>query len=80
MLETKHKELLSYAPLQSHDMNLPDHVHEPDSSASIMLGMDWIEDIEIQAFCINFLAELKAFRAELIHSYITLSHYLVVFF
>ena len=80
MLETKHRELLRYTLPQSHDMNLPDPVHEPDSSASIMLGMDWIEDIEIQAFCINFLAELKAYRAELIHLYITLSHYLVVLF
>ena len=33
-----------------------------------MLGIDWIDDIEIQVFCINFLAELKAFRAELIQS------------
>ena len=32
------------------------------------LGINWIEDIEIQAFCINFLAELKAFRAELIQT------------
>jgi len=33
-----------------------------------MLGIDWIEDIEIEAFCIKFLAELKAFRAELIQT------------
>ena len=58
-------ELLVYPP-QFWDMDLPDPAHEPDSFASIMLGIDWIEDIEIQAFCINFLAELKAFRAELI--------------
>ena len=31
-----------------------------------LLGIDWIEDIEVQAFCINFLVELKALRAELI--------------
>ena len=63
MLEAKRRELLSYAPLQSRDMELPDPAREPDSFASIMLGID---DIEIQVFCINFLAELKALRAELI--------------
>ena len=63
MLEAKRRELLSYAPLQSRDMDLPDPAREPDSFASIMLGID---DIEIQVFCINFLAELKALRAELI--------------
>ena len=72
MLETKCSELLSYVPhpppRQSCDIDLPDPAREPDSFASIMLGIDWIEDIEIQAFCINFLAELKAFRAELIQS------------
>ena len=47
-------------------MDLPDLAREPDSvSISITLGIDWIDDIEIQVFCINFLAELKAFRAEL---------------
>ena len=44
-------------------MNFPDPAREPDT---IMLGIDWIDGIEIQVFCINFLAELKAFRAELI--------------
>ena len=77
VLEAKRRELLSYAPLQSRDMDLPnprpigrpdlpDPAREPDSFASIMLGIDWIDDIEIQVFCINFLAELKALRAELI--------------
>ena len=50
---------------QSWDMDLPDPACEPDSLASIMLG---IEDIEIQAFCIKFLVELKAFRAKLIQT------------
>jgi len=47
-------------------MDLPDPAREPDSFASLMLEINWIEDIEIQVFCINFLAELKAFRAKLI--------------
>ena len=50
-------------------MDLPDPAYEPDSFASIMLGIDWIVDIEIQVFCMNFLAELKALRAELIQPY-----------
>ena len=47
-------------------MDLPDPAREPDSFACIMLGIDWIDDIQVQVFCINFLAELKYFRAELI--------------
>ena len=50
-------------------MDLPDPACEPDSFTSIMLGIDWIVDIEIQVFCMNFLAELKALRAELIQPY-----------
>ena len=48
-------------------MDLPDPAREPDSFECIMLlGIDWIDDTEVQVFCINYLAELKAFRAELI--------------
>ena len=46
------------------DMDLPDPTREPDRG--IMLGIDWSDDIEVQVFCIKFLAELKAFRAKLI--------------
>ena len=38
MLEAKRRELLSYAPLQSRDMDLPDPAREPDSFASIYAG------------------------------------------
>ena len=51
---------------QPWDMDLPDPACVPDSFACIMLGIDWIDDIEIQVLSINFIAELKAFRAELI--------------
>ena len=40
---------------QSRDTDLPDPACEPDNLASIM----GIEDIETQAFCIKFLAELR---------------------
>ena len=49
-------------------MDLPDPAHEPDSFACIMLGIDWIDDTEVQysASILYFIAELKAFRVELI--------------
>ena len=46
-----------------------DPAREPDSFACIYHagpGIDWIDDIKVQVFCIKFLAELKAFRAEFI--------------
>ena len=46
------------------DQELPD----PDLFAYVMLGIDWVEDIELQVFCVNFLTELKAFRANLIQN------------
>ena len=61
--------MLSYVPSpQSWDVDLPDPACEVDNFASIMLGIDcqWIDDIDIKLFCINFLAELKAFRAKII--------------
>jgi len=78
LLEAKRRELLSHSPPQFQDidtdMDLPDPARNPVSCengapqlfANVMLGIDWIEDIDVQAFRINFLAELKALRAELI--------------
>ena len=40
----------------------------------IMLGIDWIDDIKVQVFCIKFLAQLKSRT----HPTVTTSHYLVV--
>ena len=47
-------------------MDLPNPARDLALFANVMLGIDWIEDIEVQAFCINFLAELKELQAELI--------------
>ena len=47
-------------------MDLPNPARDPALFANVMLGIDWIEDIEVQAFGINFLVELKALRTELI--------------
>ena len=72
LLEAKRRKLLSHAPPQLQDidtytdMNLPDPARDQALFANVMLGIDWIEDIEVQAFCINFLAALKELRAELI--------------
>lgn len=56
-LEAKCCELLRHAPSQLQDLDLPDPTHDPDLLACIMLKIDWIEDIKVQVFCINFLAE-----------------------
>ena len=53
MLEAKRRELLSYAPLQSRDMDLPDPAREPDSFASIMLGPP-------SCFCISILQAVES--------------------
>ena len=69
-LETKCRELLRHAPpqLQDQEPELPDPVRDPDLFAHVMLGIDWVEDIKLQVFCVNFRAELKAFRANLIRN------------
>ena len=58
MLEAKRRELLSSAPrnfgiwtyLTPHVSLIASHVSRV---ACIMLGIDWIDDIEVQVFCIN---------------------------
>ena len=47
-------------------MDLPDPAHDPPMFANFIFGIDWIKHIDAQVLCINFLAELKTFRAELI--------------
>ena len=66
-LETKRRELLRHTPpqLQDQEPELPDPARDPDLFAHVMLGIDWVE---LQVFCVNFLAELKAFRANLIQN------------
>ena len=44
----------SHAPL-----NLPDPVHNPLAFTEIMLGVDWIDDLEPQAFFMQFITDLK---------------------
>ena len=64
------RELLRHAPpqLQDQEPELPDQARDPDLFAHVMLGIDWVEDIELHVFCVNFLAELKAFRANFIRN------------
>ena len=50
-------------PLQLQDPELPNPAHDPDLFAHVRLGIDWVEN--------NFLAELKAFRADLIQKLVT---------
>ena len=56
-------ELLSHAPLQ---LQPHDPARDPMLSVNEVLGIDWIEDVDIQIFFINFLSQLKVYRAKLI--------------
>ena len=51
----------SHAPL-----NLPDPAHDPIAFTEIILGIDWIDDLEAQAFLIQFITDLKQKRSELL--------------
>ena len=48
----------SYLDIPTTDLYLPDPASGPELFAHIMLGINWIEDIKVQVFCINFLVEL----------------------
>ena len=65
-IEAKCRELLRHTPPQLQDLERPYPARDPD--LQYMLGIDWIKDMQLQVFCVNFLAELKAFRAELIRN------------
>ena len=60
-LQTEHQSLFSHAPL-----SLPDPPHDPLAFTEIMLGVDWIDDLEAQAFFIQFITDLKQKRSELL--------------
>ena len=60
-LQVEHQALLSHALL-----NLPDLVYDPSAFTEIMLGVDWIDDLEAQAFFIQFITDLKQKRSELL--------------
>ena len=47
-LQARRRSLLSHAPL-----NLPDPEHDPSAFTEIILGIDWIDDLESQAFFIH---------------------------
>ena len=53
-LEAKCRELLRHVPPQLQDLELPNPARDLDLFTHIMLGIDWIEDIQVQVFCINF--------------------------
>ena len=69
MLEPKCRELCNHPRPQLRDMNRQTYLtlaHEQDSFASIVLGINWIDEIKSKVFCIKFLADLKVFRPKLI--------------
>ena len=53
--------LLSHAPL-----NLPDPARDPSAFTEIILGVDWIDDLDAQALFIKFITDLKQKRSELL--------------
>ena len=62
-LQAERQSLLSHAPL-----NLPvcDLAHDPIAFTEIMLGVDWIDDLEAQVFFIQFITDLKQKRSKLL--------------
>ena len=60
-LQAERQSMLSHALL-----NLPDPAHDPIAFTEIMLGTDWIDDLEVQAFLIQFITDLKQKRSKLL--------------
>ena len=61
-LQAERRSMLSHAPL-----NLPDPAHDLIAFTEIppvMLGTDWIDDLEVQVFRIQFITDLKQKRSE----------------
>ena len=53
-LQAQCRVLLSHAPL-----NLADPAHDPSAFTKIILGINWIDDLEAQAFFIQYITDLK---------------------
>ena len=60
-LQAECQSLLSHASL-----NLPDLARDPSAFTEIILGVDWIDDLEAQMFFIKFISDLKQKRSELL--------------
>ena len=60
-LQARRRSLLSHAPLI-----LPDPEHDPSAFTEIILGIDWIDDLESQAFFIHYITDLKQKRSEIL--------------
>ena len=58
-------ELIGEAPSSVKDA-LPDPARDPHRFFSVMTGVDWINDIDIQLFCIDFLDSLRSRRNSLL--------------
>ena len=61
VLQAECQSSLNHAPF-----NLPDSVHDPIVFTKIILGVDWIDDLEAQVFFIQFITHLKQKRSELL--------------
>ena len=47
-------------------LNLPDPEHDPSAFTQIILGIDWIDDLEVQVFFIHYITDLKQKRSEIL--------------
>ena len=61
VLQVRRRSLLSHVPL-----NLPDPEHDPSAFTKIILGIDWIDNLEAQAFFIHYITNLKQKRSEIL--------------
>ena len=47
-------------------LNLPDPACDPSAFTEIILGIDWIDDLEAQAFFIQYITDLKQKKSDLL--------------
>ena len=57
-LQAQHQVLLSPTLL-----NLPDPAHDPSAFMEIILGIDWINNLEAQAYFIQYITDHKKIRS-----------------
>ena len=62
-LNDERQRLIANAPPSVYP-HLPDPSTRPEDFADVILESDWIDNRDVQAFCINFLQQLKNFHSD----------------
>ena len=65
-LSVERTRLLASAP-DAIGSKLPDPTLEPSQFTSTVLGINWIEHLPTQSFCIQFLDQLRNFRSSVLY-------------